>query len=64
MVRGERKKSGGRGTRGREGMWGGGVHRSLCSPTSLGIDHVTAPAITFDILLGFYCKGMPNKCFL
>lgn len=46
MVRGERKKSGGRGKR-EEGRQ--------------GIDHVTAPTITSDMLLCFYCTVMPNE---
>lgn len=56
MVRGETKRSGGSFMR-----RGGGGGGSLCSPASLGIDHVTAPAITSDIPLCFYCTVIPNK---
>lgn len=49
--------------RGVEGSGGGreGQGGSVCSPTSLGIDHVTAPAITSDMPLCYYCTVMPNK---
>lgn len=46
MVRGERKKK----------RWKGQREEGL-----EGIDHVTAPAITSDMLLCFYCTVMPNK---
>lgn len=49
MVRGERKKSGGRGKE-------RGGHE--------GIDHVTAPAITSNMSVCFYCTVMPNKVVL
>ena len=51
MVRGERKKSGRGGTK---RGWGG--EGSLCSPASLGIDHVTAPAITSDVSSAFIAQ--------